>query len=97
MSPSELMGERLLGLLDHPCAGRLQATAIAMACMGVYSPPFDGVEVDVDTLIVCTDLIEASGCFPLRTMAECVAAFDTAIELHAANDQGDSQSPAKNL
>ena len=87
MSPSELIATKMLGLLDHPRGSRLQATVIAMACMGVYSEP-DGVTVDADLLNLTTDMIESKGCFPLRTMAECVSAFDAALVAHTANQSG---------
>jgi len=86
MSPSELMGERLLKLVNKPDAARLQATVIAMACMGVYSPPF-GKAIDGDLLILTTAAIEARGCFPLRTIEDCVSAFDAALVAHTANAQ----------
>ena len=90
MSPSELIGQKMLGLLDHPCAGRLQATVIAMASLGVYSPPFKGVEIDDHALALCTELIYARGCFPLCTLDDCVSAFDAALEVHAALAKADS-------
>lgn len=84
MSPSELMGAKMLGLLSHPRAGRLQATAIALACMGVFSGP-DGATCDVDLLNTLTDIIEANGCFPLRTLEDCVSAFDAALIAYAGS------------
>ena len=84
MSPSELIGERLVKLANRPDAAHLQATVIAMACMGVYSPPF-GKAIDGDLLILTTAAIEARGCFPLKTLADCVSAFDAAIDTHTDN------------
>jgi len=84
MSPSELMGAKMLGLLSHPRAGRLQAMVIAMACMGVFSGP-DGVVCDVGLLNILTDIVEAKGWFPLRTLEDCVSAFDTALMAYAGS------------
>ncbi len=82
MTPSELIAERMMAALDKPNAARLQATVIAIACMGVYSPPF-GKAIDADALIATTDCIEALGCFPLKTIGECVSSFEAALIAHS--------------
>lgn len=81
LSRSELIGTKMMGLLNHPQAGRLQATVIAMACMGVYSKPYDKL-IDCDMLIMTRDLIEVKGCFPLLTLKDCISAFDAALILY---------------
>jgi hypothetical protein len=78
VNPSEIIGNKMMELLDKPNGARLQAMVIAMACMGVYSPPF-GKRISSDDLILITDFIEAAGRFPLRSLEDCVRAFDLAL------------------
>ena len=80
----ELMGDRIWKLNDRPNAAHLQATTLAIALAGVYSPPFDGIGVDVpvDGLVQTVDFLLSSGCFPITERSECVDAFRQAVEFY---------------
>ena len=87
MTPVENIAKKMLSLLDKPNAERLQATVCAMACLGVYSPPFrkNGKEIAIELLIQTTDAIEATGAFPLTTTEDCMAAFNAGLEVYDMN------------
>ena len=75
MTAIDLMAKRLLSLQDRPACARLQATAIALACLGLYSQPHSGIEIDLDLLIATRDELLATGVFPLLTHKACKSAF----------------------
>ncbi len=87
-TPSELIGRKMLTLLDHPNAAELQATVIALAILGVYSSPY-GKEIELDLLALVTEEVQSYGRFPVKTLAECVSAFDAALVTHAAHIAGE--------
>lgn len=88
ITASQILGAKMLGMLDRPNAGRLQAMVIAMACVGVYAGP-DGVildEVLAERLSTITDIIMSMGHFPLRTMEDCVSLINAATAAYDSCD-----------
>lgn len=88
MTPDELMGKKMVALMEFPNCARLQAATVAMAALGVYSPPF-GKWIDIDTLGRVTDFLISSGVFPLTTEKECADSFRAAVDAYEAEHQGE--------
>lgn len=76
---TNLMGNRMLVLNNSPRAARLQATFLALVSLGLFSPPFTGIEVPTDLLGILSVRIGNTLSLPLKTLDECVNAFEFAI------------------
>ena len=79
MKPEMVMGIKMKALCEKPRAARLQATTLAMAALGVYSPPFDRT-IDVEALVAEADLMEQAVQLPIKNVNGCAAAFKMAVE-----------------
>jgi len=53
---------------------RLQATVVALAALGVYTPPF-GKELPVDLINETVETLVATGLFPAESEEDCALLF----------------------
>lgn len=76
--PSAIIAKRLFLLNTHSQCARLQATVVALAVLGAYSPPYDN-EICSETLTGMVAVVESLVSFPLTTIDECLLVFSAAV------------------
>ena len=83
MTPEMLIGIKMKALHDKPNGARLQATTLAMAALGAFSPPFDRC-IGVDELLIETDKMGQAFILPIKDVQSCTDAFKKAVGMFEA-------------